>query len=446
LRELVETAVKIALKMGATEAEAYGERTRIFRVDFAENITSMKTTDLLGIGIRAVVGKRTAICSTSAISRQQVERAAERAVRIARVATEDQQWHHLNTEFGYSPADGYCDENLVKLEPKAAIDKIVSATNEIMDYDRRVKPIVSYLSTTVSDTIVANSNSSSDEFTQTNASLSVNSAAEDGDVKNTGSSHCQTRFWKNIAFEKMAEESAQKSLDFLKARAISSRKTSVIVNNKIFANMLGIMLSEPIGASWIREKRSPLIGKLNAQIASENVTITDDGLMYGGWMTKPFDDEGHPTQKTLIVEKGVFRNILYDTYSALIENVESTGNAQRGKYSAFPTPSPSNLILNPGAQSPDDIIQETADGIYVEETIGEWLSDPIGGNLSATITHGHLVENGEKTEPIKGVVLSTDFYSILKNGIVAVGNDISNYTQYYSPTVKLREVAIAGKA
>jgi predicted Zn-dependent protease len=205
------------------------------------------------------------------------------------------------------------------------------------------------------------------------------------------------------------------------------------------------MLNTSISANYTQKSMSPLSKKLGTQIASEDITIIDDGIVQSGWQTRPFDDEGHPTQKTPIIEKGILRNYVYDTYTALQDGVESTGNARRLNYSMAPEPALSNLILEPGRMSPEEIIHESKNGIYVEDTIGEWLSDPVSGSLSATVTHGYLVENGKLTQPIKGVVISGNFYEILKGGIEILGNDLRNSMQCYSPTVKLTQLSIAGE-
>jgi PmbA protein len=110
-----------------------------------------------------------------------------------------------------------------------------------------------------------------------------------------------------------------------------------------------------------------------------------------------------------------------------------------------PEPALSNLILEPGKASPEEMISETKNGVYVEDTIGEWLSDPVSGSLSATVTHGYLIENGKLIQPIKGVIISGNFYEILKNDIEILGNDLKNNMHCYSPTVKLAQLTIAGK-
>ena len=167
--------------------------------------------------------------------------------------------------------------------------------------------------------------------------------------------------------------------------------------------------------------------------------------MLGGWGTCPFDDEGHPIQRNPIVEKGILRNFVHDTYTALKTNVESTGNAQRSGYWLKPQPAPNNLVFENGKEDPEEIIKDTREGIFVDTTIGEWLSNPVSGNLNATITHGYRIEKGELGEPVNGVVVSGNFFELLKTGVGGVGKDMRNSGENYSPTVKLVGVTVAGE-
>lgn len=443
--ELAELAVKKALSMGITEAEAYIQRAKTIRVEFAEEIENFKTAESIGMSLRVALGKKIAMYSTSILNESEISEAAARAVKIAKVAPEDPHWENMNKKFGKAPAEGYYDETIGNLDYQEIVETLSSAVNCMKSYDKRVRPTRGFLMTSVSNVSIANSYNESCERKETGIGVWMRTKAEEAGMKSTGTEHQQARFWKEINFEDLAEKASEKSVKFLKAKPISSAKMSVIIRNQVFANILGVILSGPINADWVQKGRSPLANKLGTQIASENISVVDDGIMYGGWRTKPFDEEGHPTQKTSVIESGVLKNYLYDTYTAAKDKVESTGNAQRPYYWMNPQPSPNNLILKPGEASPEEMTRGTKKGIYIEETIGEWLSNPVSGNLNATITHGYLVENGELTEPIKGVVISGNFYELLKNGIEIIGNDVRNSMQNYSPTVKLTQVTIAGK-
>ena len=443
--EIAEIAVKKALNFGATEAEAYVQKTKTLWIEFAEKIESLKTIESIGLGLRVAINKKVAIHSASILSEEEAEKAAEKAVKIAKVASEDPDWKNLNKKFGKSSAEGFFDDKLEKLDYSEIVEKLTSAIEKISEYDKRVKPTRGLLTTSIVDTVIANNYGEKNERKETYLAAWMRAKAEEGGEKSTGTEDCETKFYKEMKLEEMAEKAAEKAVKFLKAKPIESGEIPVIIRNKVFANILGVILSGPLNADWVQKGRSPLSNKIGAQIASQNINLVDDGTMHGGWRTRPFDDEGCPTQKTILIENGVLRNYLYDTYTALKNNVESTGNAYRRQYWMPPQPFPSNLVLNPGTSSPEEIIGETKRGVFVEDTIGEWLSNPVSGNLNATITHGYLIENGDLAKPIKGVVISGNFYELLKNGIELVGNDLRNSMQNYSPTVKLSKITIAGK-
>ncbi|MEA2070373.1 MAG: metallopeptidase TldD-related protein, partial [Asgard group archaeon] len=260
----------------------------------------------------------------------------------------------------------------------------------------------------------------------------------------TGSESQQVRSWKELDFEKIPELAAEKAITYQNAKPIKSTKLPVIFVNKFNAQMLGLMLGPNINSEWILKGRSTFRDKLNKQIAHENFSIQDSALLAAGYESRPFDDEGHPTQKTSIIKDGKLKNFIYDTYYAKRAETKSTGNAFRN-YDSIPSPSTNNLILSNGSQEIDEIIAETKKGLYVEKTIGHWLSKPTSGELSATVTHGLLIEDGEFTDPIGNVVISGNFFDILQNKIAAIGKDKKNSGKYYSPSIKISEMSIAGK-
>ena len=243
----------------------------------------------------------------------------------------------------------------------------------------------------------------------------------------------------------MAESAVEKALGYLKAKPISGREMPVILRNQVAASLMGVMLSSPINANTVQQGGSPFGGKLGERIAADDINVLDIGTMPGGFGSSPFDDEGHPTQNTPVIRQGILSNFLYDSYTAQKEGRESTGNAWRGGYSSPPNPAPSNLVLERGTAGFDEILQDTRNGLYVEETIGAWLSNPVSGNLNATVTHGYLIEKGELSKPVKGVVLAGSYHEVLKEGFDIIGNDLRNSGNFYSPTIKIHKLTIAGE-
>jgi PmbA protein len=443
--ELAETAVAKALKLNATEAEAYVQKMRTIMVEFAEQIESLKTVESIGLGLRVALGKRNAIYSTSILNEGEVGQAAERAVKIAKVAPEDPDWKHFNRRSGKSPVEGYYDSRLATIEYEEIVDRLMGATRLINERDKRARPTRGILTLATSTIAIANSYNETVDKKETGMIVELRAKATDAGMESTGNEHQEARSWKEVDFENLAINAGNKAARFLTAKSMPGGKTDIILRNQIFANLLGIFIGPTISAEWVQKGRSPLAGKIGNVIASEGVSIVDDGTLPGGWGTCPFDDEGCPIQRTPIVENGVLKSFIYDTYTALKANVESTGNAQRAGYWIKPQPSPNNLVFAKGNNSPEEMIKDTKAGIYVDTTIGEWLSNPVSGNLNATITHGYRIQNGELGEPVKGVVLSGNFFELLKTGVGSIGNDLRNSGENYSPTVKLVGVTMAGE-
>jgi PmbA protein len=110
-----------------------------------------------------------------------------------------------------------------------------------------------------------------------------------------------------------------------------------------------------------------------------------------------------------------------------------------------PTPYPNNLIVEAGDASAEEVIKETGKGLYVVETIGEWLSNPISGELSATLTSGFVIENGELTRAVKGVILTSNFFDMLKGKMDLRADDLHNAGPVYAPTTQVNDVTVAGE-
>lgn len=443
--ELAERVVKAALKKGATEAEAFMQKAKTIQTEFTSHIESFKTVESVGIGLRVALGKRIAMYSTSILNPKEIGEVAGKAVKIAKVAPEDSNWKQMNRKFGKGQAEGYYDERLEGLGYDEIVSRLTDAAKLITDYDKRVKPARGFLSILTSNIMIANGNGDSAERKETSIRVWMRTKASESGMESTGNEHQEAKFWREMKFDDLAAKAAERAIRFLSAKSMPSVKTSLIMRNQVFADVLEVLLGPAINADWVQKGRSPLASKLGTEIASKNINVIDDGLMRGGWKTRLSDDEGCPTQRTPIIERGVLKSYVYDSYTALKANVESTGNAERFGYWVRPQPSISNLVFKKGNVYPEEMIQETRSGVYVEESIGQWLSNPVSGNLNATISHGHIVKNGKLVQPIKGVVISGNFYELLKGGFESIGNDLKNSGGTYAPTVKLAQVTIAGE-
>jgi PmbA protein len=443
--DIANLAVKTASRLGATEAEAFVQRNRNIQIGFAKDVQDINSVESMGMGLRVAIGKRTAMYSTSILAEDEVGRAVDKVLNIARVAPEDPDWRHMNRRYSSSSVEGHFDKRIEAIEYKEIMENLGSAIAILNERDERVKPTRGMLTLVSSMVSVANSQGEAIDGKGTVAAAWIRVKAEEAGLESTGGEHREARSWGEIDLDSMAANAVDKAVGFLNAKPIRGGVMPVIIRNQVAASILGVMLSSPINADNVQKGGSPLADKLGKRIAAEDINIFDDGTMAGGFGTSPFDDEGHPTQRTPVIEWGFLKNFLYDSYTALKDDVSSTGNARRSGYSSPPTPAPTNLILERGTTSADEIVQDTGNGLYVEQVIGEWLSNPVSGNLNATVTHGYVVENGELMQPVKGVVLAGNFYEVLKDGFEVVGEDTRNSGRYYSPTVKISNLTVAGE-
>ena len=247
--------------------------------------------------------------------------------------------------------------------------------------------------------------------------------------------------WRDLNVEKISLEASERALTAKKARPIPSTSTPVIWRNRLFANVLAIMFGGTLSADAVQKKRSPWAGKIGSEIASASFTLRDEGSVAFGMGTRQFDDEGIPQRTVSLIEDGVLKDYFYDTFTANKEGRESTGNASRS-YDSPPRPSPNNLHLSPGKASLSEILKETKEGIYLQELIGLWLSNPVSGYLGATVANGSLIEDGEIVRPIKGVLISGNFFDIIRNGMDLIGNDVDHSGGSYSPTVRVSSMSV----
>jgi PmbA protein len=188
-----------------------------------------------------------------------------------------------------------------------------------------------------------------------------------------------------------------------------------------------------------------LAGKLGDQIGASTLNIIDDNTMLlptgvGGYGTSPFDGEGLPSRRTVVLENGVLRNYMLNTYAARKLGMKSTHNASRGLAGA-PGIGPGNLYLEPGAQSPEQIIGEVAAGLYVTSLMG-FGTNIVTGDYSRGAA-GLWIENGQLTHAVEEITIAGNLGEMLKN-ITAIGNDLVFRGSVASPTLRIDGMTIAG--
>jgi PmbA protein len=190
-----------------------------------------------------------------------------------------------------------------------------------------------------------------------------------------------------------------------------------------------------ISGTAIYQKTSFLADRLGEKVAGTEIFVSDDGLMPGMLGSAPFDSEGVPSQKTKIIERGILKNYLCNTYSAKKLNIRSTGNADGNGIG------PHNFYLHKGPDSPETIISTLDKGLILIRTLGHGLN-PINGDMSRG-AFGLWVEKGEIVYPVSEITISGNLGQIL-NSIEMIGNDLEFRGPIAGPTIKISELTLAG--
>jgi PmbA protein len=212
-----------------------------------------------------------------------------------------------------------------------------------------------------------------------------------------------------------------------------------VFDQETAGSLLGNLCSAASGYA-LYKGASFLIGQLGKRIASGEITVYDDGRLPRGLGSRPFDGEGLPTRRTTVVERGMLKSYLLDTYSAKKLGLTSTGNASRG-VGENPSVGPTNFYLAPGHATPEEIIRSVKNGLYVTELIGFGVN-MVTGDYSRGAA-GFWIENGELAYPVEEITIAGNLHRMFAD-IEMIGNDLVFRARVVSPTLKIGEMTVAG--
>ena len=266
-------------------------------------------------------------------------------------------------------------------------------------------------------------------------------ADDAGGKKRNASDYTAARHLSDLKTPKaIGQRAAERAVQKLGAQKASTCEAPVVFDPRMSRAMLGL-LSSLISGGAIYRKSSYLVGREGTAIASDLVNITDDPFMIRGHGSRRYDGDGLAAQKNIVVEGGVLRTYLFDTYSARKLGRKSTGSASRG-VGGSPGVSPSNFYMSPGNIDPKEIIAGVKQGLYVTEMMGFGFN-AVTGDFSRGAA-GFWIEDGRLTYPVSEITISANFNDLLHR-IDAIGNDLEWVSSVACPTIRVSKMTIAGK-
>jgi len=446
LREIAIDVVARAIKAGATGAEAVARESSEFSTTVRlGQVETLQEADSRGMGLRAYIGQRTGSSYTSDFSEEGVERLVKGAIELARITSEDPfSGMPEASQLGRISGDlQLYYEDVNSLPPAERIEWALRAEKAAQDFDPRIRNSDGgSFDAAIGHRVLANSHGFVGEYRQSHCSIVAVPIAQSDDGA------MQRDFWYSRARtihklstpEDVGRIAAQRTLRRLGARKIASTRVPLVFDSRMSASLLG-HLFEAVSGDSIYRQASFLAGKLGEKIAGENVTIVDDGTMPGGFGTAPFDDEGVPSQRTVVIEKGVLKSYLLNTYTAKKLGLKTTGNASRALAST-PSVGNGNFFLEPGVQTPERIVGGIKQGLFVTELLGYGVN-LVTGDFSQGAS-GLWIENGELTYPVEEITVAGNLKDILNN-IAEIGNDLEFRSSIAGPTLRIEGMTIAGE-
>jgi PmbA protein len=445
---LATDVVARAMRAGATDAEAVFREGDEFSVSVRMGqVEQLTEAGSRALGLRVYVGNRSASTSTSDLSPEGIDHLIHGAIALARVTSEDPfaglpdygafgqldpKTHDLglfyDDVYSLPPADRIALARRTEEVALAADARLVNSDGGSFDASTGLR-------------VLANSRGFTGNSRRSYCGISAAPIAQEADGQ------MQRDYWYSSALslkkldtpENVGAEAARRTLRRLGARRVPTQKTTVVFSPEVARSLLGDIMSA-VNGDAIYRGASFLAGKLGEQIAGENISIIDDGTLPGRFGSGYFDGEGLPTRRTVVIERGVLKSYLLNTYTARKLNLQSTGNASRGLAGA-PGIGSHNFYLEAGVATPQQLIADVQSGLYLTSIMG------FGVNLvTGDISHGAAglwIENGELAYPVEEITIAGNLKDMLRN-ISGIANDLLFRSATSAPTLRIEGMTIAG--
>jgi PmbA protein len=445
LTDLAQDMVRRAMAGGATAAECVvregDEFSTLVRLGQVE---TLKESGSKAIGVRVFHGQRAASTYSSDFSRASLDRMVKSALELARITSEDpfagipepSQLGSLSDDLDLYHADVY------SLPGEERINYARRTEKAALNFDPRIKNSEGgSFDAATGHKVLANSNGFAGEYRRSYCSIAAVPIAQ----ANSGA--MQRDYWFSVARslsrlespEEVGKIAAQRTLRRLGARKVKTAQVPVVFDPMV-ANSILNHIFEGVNGDSVYRGASFLAGQLGQKIAGHRVNVIDDGTMPGGFGTSPFDGEGIPTRRTIVIENGVLQSYLLNTYTAKKLGLRTTANASRG-LAGTPGIGPGNYFLQPGTKTPKEIIAAIPEGLYVTEFLGHGVN-LVTGDYSRGAS-GLWISGGELTYPVEEITVAGNLKEIFFN-ISEIGNDLEFRGAVACPTIRIDGLTVGG--
>jgi len=442
--ELAQRAIRAALERGANEAEctiAEGEEfTASVRMRALE---TLKDAGSRGAGLRVLIGQQVGSSYTSDLSSEGIRKLVESALEIAAISSEDP---HAGlpeaSDLGALAGDlQLYSEDVRGIDTERRIALALEAEDAALAADARITNSEgASFDAYTGERLFANSRGFLGSYRTSSCSLSATPVARQGDSMERDywfSSARTPAKLESAAF--IGKKAAERALRRLGARKVATQKVPVIFD-PLNARSLADHIFDAVEGAAIYRRASFLAGRIGERVAAENLTVVDDGTMPGLFGTSPFDDEGVASRRTVVIDRGVLRSYLLNSYTARKLWMKTTGNAARG-ITGNASVGHGNFFVGTGSRTPEELIRGVRKGLYVTELIGSGVNI-VNGDYSRGAA-GMWIENGEFAYPVSEITIASTLNQMLMS--IEAANDLEFRSSLAAPTLLIGEMTVSGQ-
>lgn len=443
LQSLADDVLARLLKGGASDAKVVARAGKDLSVRVRQGeVELVEEAGTQSVAVRAFKGQRVSTSSTNDLTAAGIARLVRDALELCDLSQEDPSaglpdpaelasaWADLKL---YDPA---CDG----VDAAEAVDRARRCEAAALAFDTRISNSEGgSFGRTAGGFVMATSGGFRGGYEGSYASVSVSPvAADEGGKNRTAGYWSARRFLAALEGEEaVGREAARRTVALLGAKKVPTQEAPVVFDPDAARALLGAFAGCVTGDAIYR-RSSYLLDRLGERVASDLVTLVDDPTLVSGPGSRPFDGDGLPARKNVVVENGTLKTWLLDTYSARKLGLKSTGSAASSTGTGAGT---SNFFLLPGAKTRDEIIKSTPRGLYVTGMMGFGFN-AVTGDFSRG-AYGWWIEDGAFAFPVSEVTISLNFKDLFAS-IDAVGSDLDLKSGVASPTFRVAKMTIAG--
>ncbi|MBM3291990.1 TldD/PmbA family protein [Candidatus Bathyarchaeota archaeon] len=434
---LAKKGVEYGATLGADQVEVLIVNEKQIHMEIRKS--SLKGGDILevgGAGVRIYIGKSLGLASTTRF--KEINDAVKKAYALAKGSPEDPYFKSLPSSGKYRTVRGLYDKELAAVTFESLAKNMMEGIKEASlskDYT-----VSGGLTKSIREQVIVNSLGVEARTRGAAISGSIGVKYEKGTDTSLGYEPINGRKLKDFNPISTGKIAAEKAKSRIGAKKISSAVMDVILDHKSTLGSLASFINSGTNGLSVALGTAFFTGKIGEKVAAKGITIKDDPFVASGMASQSFDDEGSPSIKLPLIEKGVLKNYLTDSYSANRLGAKNNGHGTRVSFISKPSPSISNLIISPGRWNTDEIIKETKKGILIEDSA--LTLQGASTNISRMVDNGYYIENGKIIHPIKNTMVGLTVFDAFIN-INAISKEIEELWGSKTPNIRITKAKIS---